>query len=46
MRAWFSLGVLIHAGMYFQQLPDYTVHTGNEAGRPPWGEGGVVVRRH
>ncbi|CAG09812.1 unnamed protein product [Tetraodon nigroviridis] len=23
--------------MYFQQLPDYTVHTNNEAGRPAGG---------
>lgn len=39
MRVWFSLGVVIHIGMYFQQLPDYTVHIGTEAGRPT-GRGG------
>lgn len=31
------MGVLFQAGMFFQQLPDNTVHTGDEAGRPTGG---------
>lgn len=47
LRVWFSLGALIHTGMYLQQLSDYTVHIGDEAGRPAGGEealGGKEMR--
>lgn len=37
VRVWFSLGVLIHAGMYFQQLPDYTVRIGGRGREARWG---------